>query len=53
MAACGARWHPYGDPPDPLSIPFQIFDGSIVRCLDAGGWLELSAGGEWSWGSEL
>ena len=50
LPASGARWRPvaFGDPPDPLSIPFQLIrwlDCSIVRFLDAGGWLGLSAGG--------
>ena len=32
LAASGG---PSGDPPDPLSIPFQIFDASMARLFDA------------------
>ena len=48
MAACAGLWRPSGAPPDPLSIPFQLIrwlECSIIRFLDAGGWLGLSAGG--------
>ena len=35
VAACASLWRPSGDPPDPLSIPFQIFDASMARLFDA------------------
>ena len=57
----GARWRPMaacggitGIPqtPYPYFPVIRCFDGSIVRFLDAGGWLELSAG-DWLMLSQL
>ena len=35
MPACAGLWQDYGDPPDPISIPFQLFDASMARLFDA------------------
>ena len=58
LTACGSLWQPaapvWGSPRPPINtFPLiRCFGGSVVRCLDAGGWLELSAGG-WLMLSEL